>query len=163
MKRQRMFTTAIILAAILSQACGAQSFAKSLRIVLAGSAPALSRLVAHGTITESFRLQLVADLNEEAGYVQELANCLDAATDKPAKLVCVQTLETQTRPVLERHFRQNDNVSMIADDIEAVIQVAIIFYGGGALRGVKAGGAERVVTEADIKARIEILKKDLGQ
>jgi hypothetical protein len=158
---KRFLIAPVLVVALTLAACGAQGFARSLRVVLTASAPALTRLVTRGAISESFRLQLVADLNTEAGYVQQMANCFDAAPkgDKAAKLQCVLTLETQTRPLLARNFRTNDKVNMIADDIEAVIQIAIIFYGGGSGRAESA----QVVTEDDIKAKIRQLKVSLGQ
>lgn len=153
----------VLCIAMFLTACGASSFATQLRVVLAAGAPILTVLVQQGKISESFRLKLVTDLNEEAGYVSILGTCFDSAGDsKPEKLKCVQSFEQKTRPVLERNFQTNQTVRFIADDIEAVIQAAIMFY-GGTPTGISVEASTADVTEKDIKARIAKLKKDLGQ
>lgn len=151
----------LVLSLVLT-ACGASSFATQLRVVLAAGAPVLTVLSQQGKITESFRLKLVTDLNEEAGYVSILGACFDSAGDsKPGKLRCVETFDRSTRPVLERNFRTNEKVRFIADDVESIISAALIFYGGTPV-GVQGQGVQNV-SEKDIKAMISKLKKDLGQ
>lgn len=161
-KRSAMALTLAVIVLIATACPKAVQFATELRVVLAAGAPVFSVLVQQGKISDSFRLKLVTDLNEEAGNVQQLGTCLDAAVAKSDKLQCIQTFEGQTRPVLERNFKTNQTVSFIADDVEAVIQAAIIFYGGRPAHAVR-GVTPALVTERDIKARIETLKRDLGQ
>jgi hypothetical protein len=141
--------------------CSVANFAVQFRTVVAAGAPILTIFVQQGKITEAFKEKLLVDLNDEAGYIGTLGTCLDNAKEKPAKLSCIQTFEASTRPVLKRNFETNQTVSFIADDIEAIIQAATIFYGGHP-SGVTAESAEQI-TEKEIKARVEKLKHDLGQ
>lgn len=160
---KRTVLASILALSLFLTACGASSFANQLRVVLSAGAPVLTVLVQQYKITESFRLKLVTDLNEEAEYVSTLGTCLDGAADsKPAKFKCIQVFEGQTRPVLERNFKTNQTVRFIADDIEAVIQAAILFY-GGTPSGIQRDATTGDVTEKEIKVRIEKLKKDLEQ
>lgn len=150
--------------ALLLTACGAFEFASKFRIIVAAGAPVLTVFVQQGKISETFRLKLVGDLNEEAGNISVLGTCLDGATDKPAKLQCVQSFQRSTRPVLERNFKTNQTVRFIADDIDAVIEAAIIYYGGVSTNSsIRTASVKTPVTAETIKQRIEKLKQDLGQ
>lgn len=160
----------LIFGAVFYKSCDgskALNFATTLRVVIAAGAPILTQFVQQGKISEDFKGRLVTDLNEEATHVTQLGSCFDAVPEdgtknakKAAKLQCVQTFQQQTRTVLARNFRLNPTVSNIADDIDAVIQAAIIFY-GGVVPGVHPGA--KPIDEDEIKARIEKLKHSLGQ
>lgn len=158
----------LITVMLLSWCANASSFATNLRIVVAAGAPVLGLLVQQGKISPELKNLLTTDLNTEAGYVSVLGNCFDSipkgATDSKVRhLRCVQTFESQTRPLLQSHFKVNQTVSFIADDIEAVIQGAIIYYGGLPTGEGVTAGALTPVSEKEINRRIERLKKDLGQ
>lgn len=163
MKRLSRLSGIVLLCFML--ACGASSFATQFRTILAAGAPVLTILVQQGKITEAFRFKLVTDLDLGASHVGEFGDCLEGATDKVGKLRCTKTLEGQVRPILERNFKTNETVRFIADDIEAIIDAAIIFYGGESSR-VRRGGrstSQAPPTEKEIKLLVERLKKDLGQ
>lgn len=166
MRTLKSVTLAIAL--IIAIACGAVNFVTNLRLGIAAGAPVFGLLVQQGKITPELKNLLTTDLNTEAGYVSVLGNCFDAipkgASDSKVRhLRCVQTFESQTRPLLQSHFKVNQTVSFIADDIEAVIQGAIIYYGGLPTGEGVTAGALTPVSEKEINRRIERLKKDLGQ
>lgn len=172
MDRRSALTAIGLTIVLVLSACGASSFATSLRIVVAAGAPILNTLEAQGKISHDLRVGLITDLTNEAGEVSNMATCFDAipkddAQSKPKHLQCVQTLASSaTTKKLLSDFGSNNTVSMIADDFEAVLEGAIIFYGGvtkNAARASRTATTAPVVTEADIKARIAHLKKDLGQ
>jgi hypothetical protein len=157
---------------IILVACGAANFATSFRIVVAAGAPILSILEQQGKISPELRAGLITDLTNEGYRVGDMATCFSAipvgdAQSKVKHLQCVQSLEQapETRKLLT-DFGSNSTVQNIADDFDAVLQAALIFYGGttrapGAMTTSRS--ADVPITEAEIKARVAKLKKDLGQ
>lgn len=172
--RRQAITSRLLLAPALTLSlvlagCGASSFATTFRVVIAAGAPILDVLERQGKISHSLRIGLIADLTSEAGDVSTMASCFDTipqgdAQSKVKHLQCIQTLEqsADTKKLLS-DFGSNSAVSQIAADFDSVLQAAIIFYGGGPKSPSLAGGQAQTVTESEIKARVDRLKKDLGQ
>ncbi len=166
---KRIFTSAGILVLVVAQiACG-PGFATTLRLVVAAGAPILDVLQRQGKITPELRAGLITDLTNEGYRVGDMATCFgDIPKGDPDSKVkhlrCVQTLEQSpdTRKLLS-DFGSNPAVQNIADDIDSVLQAALIFYGGSPKPSMAGAGVSGPVDEKEIKRRVEKLKKDLGQ
>lgn len=155
--------------AMLFGMCSAANFATELRVVVAAGAPVLNIFVQQGKITPALRDGLILDLTNEAYRIGDMATCFSAipngdAQSKLKHLQCVQTLDSapETKKLLS-DFGANTTVANIAADVEAIIQGAIIFYGGQARASARRGGAPLPTTEAELRARVKTLKAHLGQ
>ena len=165
-----LLAPALVLCLTASICTGAASFAVTLRVALAAGAPVLDLLERQGKISHETRVGLVADLSNEALRVGDMATCFDAipkgdAQSKLKHLQCVQTLDQapETRKLLS-DFGANPTVQNIADDIQAVLDAALIFYGApNKSASIVAGGQQQAITESEINVRVRKLKADLGQ
>jgi hypothetical protein len=161
MKRKHSKVGAVLILALLVTACpfGSKAFAQDLRIVLAASPPLIESL----PLPASLKAGLITDFTDMAGHTATLSDCISGAENRPAKLVCVQTLEGQVETVINRgNFGRADNerLQQILGLIRGIIASAIIYYGGTpstSVRGV-SGSSEKVTAES-IKAQIKELRE----
>lgn len=163
-----IIATALAVVLIAQTACG-ENFSTSLRLVVAAGAPVLSLLVQQGKLSQATKEGLVADLTNEGFKVGDMTTCFSgiAANDPQSKLKhlqCVQTLEQSaaTKKLL-KDFSAVPAVQNIADDFDAILQAALIFYGGSPKPGARRGITPPTVTKEEISRRINRLKADLGQ
>ena len=168
MNRRQAIST-MTLPLILLAACGVQQFATTFRVVVAAGAPILTRLEQQGKITHDLHVILSSDLTAEATQISAMAGCFDGILkddpqSRPKHLQCVQTLASSpaTKKLLS-DFGGNGQVSVIADDFDAILQAAILYYGGNGQMPSVAGATRPSITEEDVKARVKKLKVDLGQ
>lgn len=167
--RRIALSFALVAVLLIQLAC--QSFATTLRVVVAAGAPILNILVQQGKISPTLKDGLILDLTNEGYRVGDMATCFNAipkgdSQSKLKHLQCVQTLDQapETRKLLA-DFGASPFVKNIAEDIDAIIQAGIILYGGTPRASMMGTGVAlpQDVTEKAIKRRIEQLKKDLGQ
>jgi hypothetical protein len=162
---KRTICGAVLIAVLIIQSsCSAGSFATSFRVVVAAGAPVLKVLEQQGKITPALHAMLSTDLSNEATEISRMAGCFDSILkddpqSKPKHLQCVQTLAgaPATKKLLS-DFGANSTVSVIAADFDAIMEAAILFYSSSQMT---AAGSQPSVTEAEIKARVEKLKRDL--
>lgn len=142
-----------ILLTIILQACGGGAFAGQLRLVLAASPPLIESL----PLPAPLKSGLVTDFTDMASGAATLGDCLNGASEKPAKLICVQTFSSEVETVIARgHFgdANSPRLHQILGLIRGVIASARIYYGAPSTRK-----SSQSVTEGSIKAQIEELKK----
>lgn len=142
---------------ILATACpfGSKAFGQELRVILLASPPFVESL----PLSTSLKKGLVTDFTDMADHTAGLSECLSDAADKPAKLVCVQTLEGQVETIINRgNFgnANNQRLQQILGLIRGIIASARIYYGGGS--SGRSAVSERV-TEESIKKQIKELKE----
>src|SRR6266404_7459588 len=154
----------LLTGSLLLTACS-QNFATSLRLVVAAGAPVLNILVQQGKISPALKDGLIADLTQEGFRVGDMAKCFNAipsgdAQSKLKHLQCVQTLEQapETRKLL-KDFGANPAVQNIADDVDAILQAALIFYGGPPTATTRVSGR----TAAGIGVAQPVTEKELNQ
>ena len=146
----------LVLTVIFEFGCGGGTFANELRMVLAASSPLIESL----PLNSNLKVGLVTDFTDMAGGAATLGDCLNTATDKPAKLMCVQSFSTDVEAVINRgHFGQANNprLTQILGIVRGVIASARIYY--GAPKSSTSKAASKPVTEASLKAQIEALKE----
>jgi hypothetical protein len=100
---------------------------------------------------------LVTDFTDMAGGAATLGDCLNGASGKPAKLVCMQMFSLEVEAIIARGHFGNANsprLQRILGLIRGIIVSAKIYYGAPSARA-----SSKPVTEATIKAQIESLKK----
>ena len=145
----------IVIVALLVTACpSSSSFARNLRIVLLASGPLVESL----HLSPALKSGVITDFTDMASNAATLSDCLGASSDKPAKLICVQSFDTQVETIIARgHFGEANSprLQQVLGLIRGIIASARIYY------GAPRTGAEasQPVTEASIKAQVEALKK----
>lgn len=150
---------AILTLAVLTWACpfGSKAFAVQLRIILAASPPLIESL----PLSPTLKSGLITDFTDMAGNVANLSDCLGDAPDKPAKLACVQGLESQVESIINRgNFgnANNERLQQILRLIRGIIASARIYYGGAPSPSFRDAVPQRV-TEETIKAQIKELER----
>lgn len=158
MRRYRPTTLCalIVMLALLLTACPkGSSFATELRLVLAASGPLINSL----PLQSGLKPLLIADFSDMAGGAANLGDCLNEASDKAAKLICVSTFSTDVESVIARgHFfnANNPKLQRVLDLIHGIIASAKIYYGAPSARA-----SAKPVTEESIKAQVDALKVEM--
>jgi hypothetical protein len=145
----------LALTAILVLAnCGGFNAASQLRLYLSASGPLISSL----PLSDSLKSGLVVDFTDLASGAATMAEEFKACgSDKPCKLNAVDKFQVRFFGVERRgHFGSHAKLQTVKDIIAGIISSARIYY--GARQNVTAGGSPRVVTEADLKAKLDELK-----
>lgn len=142
-----------LLLTIAFQSCGGDTLARQLRLVLAASSPLIQSL----PLPAALKSGLVTDFTDMAGGAATLGDCLNGATGKPAKLICVSSFSVEIEAIVTRgHFgsANSPRLQQILGLIRGIIASARIYYGAPSARA-----SSKPVTEATIKAQVEELKK----
>lgn len=148
-----LLTLNLTLALVLAL-CGGSNFARQLRLVLAASPPLIESL----PLSPALKSGLITDFTAIADNTATLAECLSAAPDKPQKLTCVQSYQSQVEAVIARGNFGNANnprLNQILSLLRGIIASARIYYGAPS---PTSRTAERV-TEDSIKQQIEALRR----
>lgn len=143
--------------ALFIAACGGSGFARQLRLVLAASPPLIESL----PLSPTLKSGLITDFTSMADNTATLAECLNAAPDKPAKLTCVQSYQSQIEAVIARGNFGNANhprLNQILSILRGIIASAKIYYGA-----TPTATTERLptgpVTKESIKRQVKELEE----
>jgi hypothetical protein len=151
----------LVLSLLISQiACGGADFAQTFRLALLAAPPLIESLA----LPASLKTGLITDFTDLGGDALDLKDCLSAAPGNPAKLMCVQTLETKAEIVIARgHFVQANNPKLqrILGLIRGIIQSAKVFYGGGT-RSLTGAAQSPQQAEKTLKAKLKELKAEMN-
>lgn len=151
---KRFITPAFIMLLIL-QACGG-SFTQNFRLALLAAPPVVESL----PLSAALKSGLITDFTDMAGDVLDLSSCLKAGPDKPADLICVQSLDSKVEIIIARgHFAQANHPKLqrILDLIRGIIASARIYYGGGSPTLTGRGISEKEAGET-IRVKLDELK-----
>lgn len=145
-------TAAILTLALLAQACGG-GFAQDLRTALSLAPALIDSLVQAGVIKPEQRATYIRDFEDLAAGAAILKEGLDncAKADTLCRLGVVEHFQHLFWDVQRRgHFGTSPKLQNIEAILRGIIDAARVYYG--------AGTGRTVVTESDIKTRIEALK-----
>lgn len=150
MKRLKISIPIFTLALALS--CGGLNFASQLRVILASAGPLIESLNLGPK-----RVAVVTDFTDLGNGAATLADAIKACTDKPCKLNAVGAFESTFETVSARgNLGSVPKLQRIQSIIRGIISAARIYYGGAV-----ATAASNAGTEADIKARLAELKREM--
>ena len=144
-----------LLLVVIMAACGGSNFARQLRLVLAASGPLVESL----PLSPTLKSGLVNDFIGMADGAGILAECISAASDKSAKVICVSNYQVVVEAIIARgNFgaANNPRLNQILSVIRGIIASARIYYGAPS---PTARAGEKPVTKESIERQIDELEQ----